>query len=465
MAPNPQPAPSEPPVPLPQSNDEEEAPEHQQRRAMRGFDLHHASSPHHASRAPAVLSQARERSPSPTPSESGTLIAPSSIPTFTHRPSAPQEPSPSRQLDRQTPPPSNSITATAVVPPASRHLRTRNSHTSLRSLTSASLRTLPSTMMVGPHHPLSSPSSVRTYRVQTSSGTGASTGTGLAPPVVSGEMARGLWSTASNGGVSSGPSSAEIDGLPHSNTPGASGKRPHAASASLRKASFSTPPLGVTGASRSASMTSAGSNSGSNSGTATSGGEGGRLSAHSVAQKAARLPTLSSRSFAQQDTHERERETVNLVSRFIALPSFSTSTAIDSAQRDSSSKGAAGASGSIFPESPFATAHKSLVRTMMEESARWIPVGSNASNGGYGVGGGASGYHYDSHATSPRLPPSIQRAGTTIGSAGTAASGANGTLEWVPGLTPFEMSVQRCLEQRKGAVRLATGESLAPLAG
>ncbi|KAJ9107697.1 hypothetical protein QFC21_001157 [Naganishia friedmannii] len=447
VAPVAQGAPSEPSVRQPQPTDEEALDHQQTTRAMRGFDLDHPSA---ASAAP----RARERSLSPTPSESGTLIAPCSVPTFTHPPPVRQGPSPSRQEQHGTPPPRNTTTAAAA--PASRHLRTRNSHTSLRSLTSASLRTLPSTMMVGPHHPLSSPTSVRTFRVH--SGAGASTSTGLAPPVVSGEIARGLWSTASNGGISGGSSSAEIDGLAHSNAPGASGKRPHAASASLRKASFSTPPSGITGGSRSASMTSAGSNPGSNGG----GDNGGRLSAHSVAQKAARLPTLSSRSTAQQDSHERERETVNLVSRFIALPSSTFATSVDSAKKDSPSKSTAGAGGSIFPDSPFATAHKSLVRTMMEESARMLPTGA----GGYGVGGGASGYHYDSHATTPRVPPSIQRSGTTFASVGTAAAGGgNGATEWVPGLTPFEMSVQRCLEQRKGAVRLATGESLAPLVG
>lgn len=462
IAPVTQAAPNEPPAPQSQPNQKEEVSDHQQGRAMRGFDLHQPSSSRHASRAPAAPAQARERSPSPTPSESGTLIAPSSVPAFTHQPVAQQGPSPSRQHGYGTPPPASSQKSTT----ASRHLRTRNSHTSLRSLTSASLRTLPSTMMVGPHHPLSSPTSVRTFRVH-SGGAGASAGTGLAPPVISGETARGLWSTASNGGGSGGgPSSADIDGLPHSNTPGVAGKRPHAASASLRKASFSTPPSGVTGGSRSASMISGGSNSDSNSGTATGSGDGSRLSAHSVAQKAARLPTLSSRPTAQQDSHERERETVNLVSRFIALPSASTATSADSAQKDSSSKGTVGAGGSVFPDSPFATAHKSLVRTMMEESARLLPIGSSANHGGYGVGGGVSGYHYDSHATSSRLPPSVQRTGTTAASSGAgAAFNGNGAVEWVPGLTPFEMSVQRCLEQRKGAVRLATGESLAPLVG
>ncbi|KAJ9115907.1 hypothetical protein QFC22_005050 [Naganishia vaughanmartiniae] len=453
VAPASQASPSGPPAPHPEPTQDEETLDHQQGRAMRGFDLHPPSSTH-SSQTPAVPVHARGRSPSPTSSESGTLIAPSSVPTFTHQPVAQQGPSPARQQGHETLPPTSSNAAE----PPSRHLRTRNSHTSLRSLKPASLRTLPSTMMVGPHHPLSSPTSVRTFRVH-SGGAGASSSTGLAPPVVSGEIARGLWSTASNGG-GAGSSSADIDGLPHSNSPGLSGKRPHAASTSLRKASFSTPASGVAGGSRSASVTSAGSNSGSNS---ASGGDAGRLSAHSVAQKAARLPTLASRSTAQQDSHERERETVNLVSRFIALPSSASSA--DSAQKDSSSKGSAGAGGSIFPDSPFATAHRSLVRTMMEESGRLLPIGSNPSTGGYGVGGGISGYHYDGHATSPRLPPSTQRPGISSAMAGTAAGGGNGAMEWVPGLTPFEMSVQRCLEQRKGAVRLATGESLAPLVG
>ncbi|KAJ9108544.1 hypothetical protein QFC19_002260 [Naganishia cerealis] len=470
------------------------------RRPLRGFTLtppppapaprHDVSTSAHTTSAAPAQADAQRNSPSPAPSESGTLIAPASVPTSAHL--AMSSPQPEEKTTHSAQAAAAPVTPTTTAAP-SRHLRTRNSHTSLRSLTNASLRILaPSSSagIVAPHHPLSSPSSsVRTFRGQ-HPGTATSTasaggGKNLAPPVVSGELARGLWSTASNGGgvpTTAVAGGYDIDGLPSSSFAG-TGKRPAAASASLRKASFSTPSPSITGTSRSVS---AGTATTGTAGLPLGGGSGGRLSAHSVAQKAAQLPTLSSRPSARPGDvrHERERETVNLVSRFIVLPaSYPTASSAGTTVVVDSTKPTAA---SIFPDSPFATAHRSLVRTMMEESARVLPVtassgatafgstttGTAANNNNGGGGGGSGGSYYPDHSLSPRLLPSRVPALPTSSAAaaagtsgGSGAAGGAGGVEWVPGLTPFEMSVQRCLEQRKGAVRLATGEALAPLAG
>lgn len=302
------------------------------------------------------------RNPSPVPSEAGTLIAT----------------------------PTKSYTA----PPPSRHLRTRNSHTSLQSLTAGSLRSF----LAGPHHPLSSPSGGKPARRRE----------GTAPPVVSGEIARGAWAV---------PGTNSVEGLPAS--PTRNEGRPNAATQSLRKASFtgSISQQEIAGLPRDPQGTGM-----------------GRMSAHSVAQRAALLPTMSSRpsSAASSDAatrHQQERESVNLVSRFVTLPT-------------------AEASHGVFPDSPFAGAHASLVRTLMEEGARLLPIDPTAN---------PLRRTDTSRAATPKLRPSAQ--GTVPYGAAPAPVGQ----EWVLGLTPFEMSVQRCLAQRKGAVRLATGRSLGPL--
>ncbi|KAJ9104289.1 hypothetical protein QFC20_004571 [Naganishia adeliensis] len=328
---------------------------------------------------PALPTQT-ERPPSPVPSESGTLIA-----------------TPTR--------------------PTARHVRTRNSHTSLRSLAAGSLRSL----FAGPHHPLSSP---------TAAGSG-STASGrreaVAPPVVSGEIARGAWAFSSG--------EKEIQSLPPSPTtsnarlPG----RPNAAG-SLRKASFTGPTPDSSGLPQ----------------------RTGRLSAHSVAAKAAQLPTVGSRlatSGTADARHQQERESVNLVSRFVTLPS-TTSTPGDTKQP-------------VFPDSPFAGAHASLVRTLMEEGARLLPIDQNTST--------IAPTTRRTDAT--RAIPRPQRTTSTFPSAFPSAGSSSSTpipygaapappgQEWVLGLTPFEMSVQRCLEQRKGAVRLATGTGVGAFGG
>lgn len=308
------------------------------------------------------------RNPSPVPSEAGTLIA---TPTKSHTAPAPGIPS--------------------------RHLRTRNSHTSLQSLTAGSLRSI----FAGPHHPLSSPSGKPSRRRE-----------GTAPPVVSGETARGAWAG----------SGAGIEGLPASPTRG--DERPNAASASLRKASFTgSINLDVSGLPRTNPTT-------------------GRLSAHSVAQKAALLPTMSSRPSSAGSTdaanrHQQERESVNLVSRFVTLPPQPSATG-----------------NNVFPDSPFAGAHASLVRTLMEEGARLLPVDpalnpSATLRRTETARTGATGKQRASTPAQATIPYG----------AGPAPQGQ----EWVLGLTPFEMSVQRCLAQRKNAVRLATGRALGPL--
>ncbi|GHJ90116.1 hypothetical protein NliqN6_6518 [Naganishia liquefaciens] len=296
------------------------------------------------------------RQPSPAPSDAGTLIA---TPTKSH-------------------------TAPA---PSGRHIRTRNSHTSLQSLTAGSLRSF----LTGPHHPLSSPKPGKRRE-------------GTAPPVVSGETARGAWA---------GPA---VEGMP-TPTRTTAERPPAAAASSLRKASFTGSPSG-----------------GDVSGLPPP----GRLSAHSVAQRAALLPTMSSRpssaGAADATRQQMERESVNLVSRFVTLPS------------STSAQGTQG----IFPESPFAGAHASLVRTLMEEGAQLLPL-DNPTNP-------SLRRTETSRAATPKPPRATGGAAPPYG-AGQAPQG----MEWVAGLTPFEMSVQRCLAQRKGAVRLATGRALGPL--
>lgn len=144
--------------------------------------------------------------------------------------------------------------------------------------------------------------------------------------------------------------------------------------------------------------------------------------------------------------HQQERESVNLVSRFIPLP---TALAQEGGKQP------------VFPDSPFAGAHASLVRTLMEEGARVLPIESTPVA------------PTTRRTDTMRAVPKPQRTTSTFPSAspgtGTAtpipygASPAPPGQEWVLGLTPFEMSIQRCLEQRKGAVRLATGKALGPL--
>jgi hypothetical protein len=291
--------------------------------------------------------------PSPVPSDSGTLIA------------TPQRPS-------------------------TRHVRTRNSHTSLRSLAAGSLRSL----FAGPHHPLSSPTATSAPGRREAA----------APPVISGETARGAWAFSGD----------KEPGLPPTpTTTNTRLPRPNAAG-SLRKASF-------TGATEP---------------------HMGRLSAHSVAAKAAQLPTMGrTNTLAIDARHQQERESVNLVSRFIPLPAAPTH------------EGKA----PVFPDSPFAGAHASLVRTLMEEGARLLPVEPTP---------------LAPRRTDTIRAPRPQRTTSTFPSASTGsgsvtipygASPAPPGQEWVLGLTPFEMSVQRCVEQRKGAVRLATGRALGPL--
>lgn len=323
------------------------------------------------------------RPSSPTPSDAGTLIA---TPTKSH--TAPPQPPP--------PPP----------PPSGRHIRTRNSHTSLQSLTAGSLRSF----LTGPHHPLSSPKPGKRRE-------------GTAPPVISGETARGAWA---------GPSAAAaaVEGVPP--TPVRTVDRPAAAGAaaaasSLRKASFN------------------GSTAG---GDVVSGlpPPSGRLSAHSVAQRAALLPTMSSRPSAAGGTldpaaarQQIERESVNLVSRFVTLPPAPPAQATQQG---------------IFPESPFAAAHASLVRTLMEEGAQLLPLDTPQSHLRRTETSRSTATSRPSRTTGGQQPPPPPPYGATPAPQG---------MEWVPGLTPFEMSVQRCLAQRKGAVRLATGRALGPL--
>jgi hypothetical protein len=331
---------------------------------------------------------------------------------------APTKPVLPAQTDRP-PSPVSSETGTLIATPTrptARHVRTRNSHTSLRSLAAGSLRSL----FAGPHHPLSSPAP---------SGAGSAVQgrrEAAAPPVVSGEIARGAWAFSSSG-------EKEIPGLPPSPTTTSNTRlpgRPNAAG-SLRKASFTGPD----------------SDPGLPQRT-------GRLSAHSVAAKAAQLPTVGSRfavSGPADARHQQERESVNLVSRFVTLPS-PTATSGDTKQP-------------VFPDSPFAGAHASLVRTLMEEGARLLPIDQSPSTTA------PSTRRTDTTRALPRPQRTTSTFPSAFPSAGASASTpipygaapAPPGQEWVLGLTPFEMSVQRCLEQRKGAVRLATGRALGPL--
>lgn len=227
-----------------------------------------------------------------------------------------------------------------------------------------------------------------------------------------------------------------------------------------------------------------------------------RLSAHSAVQAASKLPTTSSLSASAYGDQMPEHSQIGLVSRF--LPPSSAGGFTKKHTHSAKEKERQRQRGPIFPEIPFSSAHASLVKTLMEVGARPASqvhftlngptTGSNTTTGGHGnrptsshrtvpqaVGGMANqltraassltsipdeyaplrlgrgsstNNHYTSRQNKQQQQPSLQ-------------SSSNQPLrkdDIIWGLTPFEMSMSRCLEQRKGAVQLSTGGPLEPFA-
>lgn len=415
----------------------------------------------------------RGMEPSPGGSETNTLIgSTASMPrTATPRLSAPP-----------SAPPESTTSAPVTAAPSTRHIRTRDSHTSLRSL--ASIRNAGP-----PPHPLSSPRNARTSGRVTSLSVTGRQGSGIAAPQLNKEEARGLWSGSptesshleerqmqgherqksvdtlgTGGGMKRSNSSRSIldtFGFGGGKARDRDGDRSVEA---LRKASFSS----TVGTTRKGS----GKEGISTSAQGQMSGHSHRLSAHSVAQAAARLPTTPAIATTAYGDATNENSQVGLVSRFLAV--FPWNPKPPSAQqRDRNGKGRAYTtpnSGtesprrSVFPESPFAAAHASLVRTMMEEGAR--PASTVQ-----GYGSGPRPHRADSgplpRSNTPNLSALTLTPAYDSDSRGKAsardANKASKDNTLVLGLTPFEMSIRRCLDQRKGAVKLSTGGPLGPL--
>jgi hypothetical protein len=348
-----------------------------------------------------------------------------------------------------------------------RHVRTRNSHTSLRSL--ASMRIGP------PPHLLTSPGGGKS-RVASLSGRS----TAIAAPQLNKEEARGSWSTSPteitnlDSDVTGRPaelarpegmprtgsqrSLREYFGLPSASRSGKDGERNLEA---LRKASFtSANGARMTRASSTAALTTLGASSQGPS----------RLSAQSVAQAAARLPATSSLTASAYGDQLPESSQVGLISRFLTPSSWNPRNANTQAKQDKNGKSRASTSlgtsnkASVFPESPYAAAHASLVRTLMEDGARTVPILVNGPLSRHRSESGAIPKTTSSFA-SLTITPAHQEDGHRAKGYKDGRNGKNGVVgdEVVWGLTPFEMSVSRCLNQRKGAVKLSTGGPLGPL--
>lgn len=391
-------------------------------------------------------SQQRLPSPNqaPTPSDPRPATPPSETATLNNSIHRERETTPARAVGRQarhhasTPPPARHHAEDQPTDlPGSRHIRTRNSHSSLKSL--ASLRGW------APPHPLSSPGGGGRRRV-----------TSLhkqliAPPTVDSSQAiyrsdgasptqHELGGSASSGMTRSGSAISMFEPSSATNLvrPGSG-----AAASNLRKASFSS---STTGTAPSVSQ---------GNGSSTRPEPRSRLTARGVAEAAARMPTSSSSRLTRQEQGdaagtERSNALQTLVSRFTNTVSVGST---DSAQVR---KG-------VFGESPFTAGHASLCKTLKEEGAVFIAPGTPLSAMAPYMQGNLSslvsananthisagfGMTSSTNATSSRHEPVV---------------GEKGAVIW--GLTPFEMSVYRCLEQRKGAVKLATGGPLPPLSG
>lgn len=364
--------------------------------------------------------------------------------------------------------------------PIRKHVRTRNSHTSLRSL--ASMR-----LAGPPPHPLTSPGGAKS-RVTSLSGR---SGPAIAAPQLNREVARGMCSTSptetmiSNIDVA-GRNSTQGGHVKHSSTPPSqvartgsqrslrdyfglssnskANNRDSERADMSRKNSFSS----ITGA----GLPRASSSSAlSVAGLPVSQGGSSRLSAHSVAQAAARLPSTSNLSASAYGDRLPETSQVGLISRFLTPSSWNPKVLVASTAKDRHGKSRANTAPgqtekpSVFPPSPFAAQHASLVRTLMEDGAR--PA---SQVGHHGPLRGADRMRSDTGPV-PRASAAFSSLALTPAhhddGSRNRTHGKDGKKdrenEMVPGLTPFEMSVSRCLEQRKNAVRLSTGGPLGPL--
>lgn len=411
------------------------------------------SSPAPAAQAPIPPSAAAARPGATTPpSETATLN--NSIHRDRENATTPVRSAAVRQVRHHasTPPPSTvhaEDQATDLPSSSSRHIRTRNSHSSLKSL--ASLRGW------APPHPLSSPGGGGGRRRVTSLHKQL-----VAPPTVDSSQAiyrSGVASPTFNEVEGSGSGSSEMTRStsaismfePSSSTnlvrPGSG-----AAASNLRKTSFSSssgamppPPL-------------ASSHVNGTNGTRPE--PRSRLTARGVAEAAVRMPTSSSSRLArpeQSETAGTERSNAlqTLVSRFtntVSVGSTDSSVAAGQVRKG------------VFGESPFTAGHASLCKTLKEEGAVFIAPGTPLS---------AMAPYIQGNLSSLVTPPSAAANSHGFGMTSTTTNatssrhepvvGEKGAVIW--GLTPLEMSVYRCLEQRKGAVKLATGGPLPPLSG
>jgi len=411
---------------------------------------------------------------SPNGSDANTLVGSTTSPgrastprltTSTALPGIAQSPQTPNRNGPNTPPPN---------PHARKHVRTRNSHTSLRSL--ASMR-----LAGPPPHPLTSPGGAK-GRVTSLSGR---SGAAMAAPQLNREVARGLCSTSPtettasqsesvgrNGTASAGMPSVARTGSQRSLrdyfglvSSAKSGERNGDRQPDMaRKGSFHS--TNVTGLPRVNSSSAL-----SNAGAIANQGASSRLSAHSVAQAAARLPSTSTLSASAYGDQLPESSQVGLISRFLTPSSWNSRVLVAPTSKDRHGKSRANTAPgfvekpSVFPQSPFAAAHASLVRTLMEDGSK--PV---ATLGHHGVTRGAdrmrsetgpvprSSTAFSSLALTPAHHDDASRSRV-----GSRDSRQNKEKEMVLGLTPFEMSVSRCLEQRKNAVQLSTGGPLGPL--
>lgn len=381
------------------------------------------------------------QAPSPTGSDSNTLIGSQASPA---RASTPRSQAPTHSA---TLPASQYSTP---IKPVHKHVRTRNSHTSLRSL--ASMR-----MAGPPPHPLSSPSTARSRITSMNSRSSAT----IAAPKVSKEEARGLWSTSPTEVMSlHTDANSQIGEIPKisvartgssrslrdyfAGTQSRAGKEGEKTLEALRKSSFSSQIAGLPRV-----------NSSSTLGTGGTTGGPVRLSAHSVAQAAARLPTTSPLSASGYGDQQMESSQVGLISRFLTPsswhPKLTTGPTKEKNQKyrsNTSPHMIASKKENVFPESPFAAAHASLVRTLMEDGA--IPASQVQSINTPTTRDRHPLANEDGHSGRSRL---AGRDGKFLRDSG----------EVVWGLTPFEMSARRCLDQRKNAVKLSTGGPLGPL--
>jgi hypothetical protein len=120
---------------------------------------------------------------------------------------------------------------------------------------------------------------------------------------------------------------------------------------------------------------------------------------------------------------------------------------------------------SVFPQSPFAAAHASLVRTLMEDGSKPVsPINYHGPARGSDRMRSETGPVPRSSAafSSLALTPAHHE-DTSRSKGGSRDARQSKDKEMVLGLTPFEMSVSRCFEQRKNAVQLSTGGPLGPL--